>query len=96
MRSIIHDIALALGSAAHVVKLTRTRQGQFALSPSDSLPDSADKPAEVACVEWTLLEKAIQAMEDAKKGGLSSSTEERDGDGLLGWEADILNKCQEV
>lgn len=31
VRSIIHDIGLALGSAAHVVTLTRTRQKQFAL-----------------------------------------------------------------
>ncbi|GAA6021875.1 hypothetical protein JCM10207_004527 [Rhodosporidiobolus poonsookiae] len=33
IRSIVHDIGLALGSAAHVVKLTRTRQGEFALEP---------------------------------------------------------------
>ncbi|RSH94597.1 hypothetical protein EHS25_004401 [Saitozyma podzolica] len=31
VRSIIHEIGLALGSAAHVVKLTRTRQGEFSL-----------------------------------------------------------------
>ncbi|KAL7419732.1 pseudouridine synthase pus4 [Cryptotrichosporon argae] len=31
VRSIVHDIGLALGCAAHVVKLTRTRQGEFAL-----------------------------------------------------------------
>lgn len=29
----MHDIGLALGSAAHVVKLTRTRQGEFVLDP---------------------------------------------------------------
>ncbi|KWU45720.1 pseudouridine synthase [Rhodotorula sp. JG-1b] len=33
IRSIVHDIGLALGSAAHVVKLTRTRQGEFVLDP---------------------------------------------------------------
>jgi tRNA pseudouridine55 synthase len=31
VRSIVHDIGLALGSAAHVVTLTRTRQKQFSL-----------------------------------------------------------------
>lgn len=31
VRSIIHDIGIALGSSAHVVKLTRTRQGIFTL-----------------------------------------------------------------
>lgn len=32
VRSIIHDIGIALGSSAHVVKLTRTRQGEFMLN----------------------------------------------------------------
>ncbi|KAK4052089.1 pseudouridine synthase pus4 [Microbotryomycetes sp. JL201] len=36
VRSIIHDLALALGTSAHVVKLTRTRQGQFALDASSA------------------------------------------------------------
>lgn len=31
VRSIIHDLAILLGSAAHTVKLTRIRQGQFML-----------------------------------------------------------------
>lgn len=31
VRSIVHDIGLALGCGAHVVTLTRTRQGQFVL-----------------------------------------------------------------
>jgi tRNA pseudouridine55 synthase len=31
VRSIVHDIGLALGCGAHVVKLTRTRQGEFVL-----------------------------------------------------------------
>ena len=35
VRSIVHEIGLALGSAAHVVKLTRTRQGEFRLHDGD-------------------------------------------------------------
>lgn len=36
VRSIVHDIGLALGCGAHVVKLTRTRQGEFVLNgPQD-------------------------------------------------------------
>ncbi|WVW80049.1 tRNA pseudouridine(55) synthase [Kwoniella bestiolae CBS 10118] len=31
VRSIVHDIGVALGCGAHVVKLTRTRQGEFSL-----------------------------------------------------------------
>lgn len=33
VRSIVHDLAHAVGSAAHVVSLTRTRQGDFAVGP---------------------------------------------------------------
>lgn len=33
VRSIVHDLAHALGSAAHVVSLSRTRQGEFAVGP---------------------------------------------------------------
>ncbi|KPV77122.1 uncharacterized protein RHOBADRAFT_25012 [Rhodotorula graminis WP1] len=36
VRSIVHDLGLALGSAAHVVKLTRTRQGEFVLDPPEA------------------------------------------------------------
>lgn len=32
IRSLVHDIGLAVGSAAHMVKLVRTRQGEFALA----------------------------------------------------------------
>ncbi len=33
VRSIVHDLGHALGSAAHVVTLTRARQSRFALEP---------------------------------------------------------------
>lgn len=45
VRSIIHDIGLAIGSAAHVVKLTRTRQGQFALDGEEEEPSTAAESA---------------------------------------------------
>lgn len=41
VRSIIHEIGLALGSAAHVVKLTRTRQGEFSLHGDEEALDKA-------------------------------------------------------
>ena len=37
VRSIVHDVALAIGSAAHVVKLTRTRQGRFSLTNDEEV-----------------------------------------------------------
>ncbi|RXK41325.1 tRNA pseudouridine(55) synthase [Tremella mesenterica] len=45
VRSIINDIGLLLGCGAHVVKLTRTRQGEFTLY--DEVPSNGAKPSGV-------------------------------------------------
>jgi len=143
VRSIVHDLGLALGSAAHVVKLTRTRQGEFVLDPPEASTvlsaggeepaasaagegavdgaegeaakadgeaaaagDGASEPAPApaapveldtftgGCVEWTLLEAALQAQDEAKKSG--KEVEGRDEDGWLEWERDLLSKCKEL
>ncbi|GAA5928984.1 hypothetical protein JCM3775_006702 [Rhodotorula graminis] len=142
VRSIVHDLGLALGSAAHVVKLTRTRQGEFVLDPPDAstvlsagegakaaavegaaegaegvkadgeagaaaagaaaaggASERAPAPVELdtftgGCVEWTLLEAALNAQDEAKKSG--TEVEGRDADGWLEWERDLLSKCKEV
>ncbi|GAA6008222.1 pseudouridine synthase PUS4 [Rhodotorula paludigena] len=111
IRSIVHDIGAALGSAAHVVKLTRTRQGEFALEPPP--PAGVDEEGEgegkggAGCIEWALLERAIAAQERASKkkkegaaageGGPDAAAEgERDADGWLEWERELLAKCKEV
>ena len=52
VRSIVHDVGRALGSAAHVVTLTRSRQGKFALEPENG----EDK----SCVPWDVFEKALE------------------------------------
>lgn len=73
VRSIVHDIGLALGSSAHVVELIRTRQGPFALDPTSVSriegEDSSD--AVHGVVEWEVLNKAIQEVKgrrgDVKK-----------------------------
>ncbi|KAG6328841.1 hypothetical protein ID866_10248 [Astraeus odoratus] len=49
VRSIVHDLGHALGSAAHVVTLTRSRQGRFALEPQEG---------DRGCVPWEVFEKA--------------------------------------
>lgn len=51
VRSLVHDLAHALGSAGHIVTLTRTRQGRFALEPSGE----DDRP----CIPWTVFERAL-------------------------------------
>ncbi|RDB21135.1 putative tRNA pseudouridine synthase 4 [Hypsizygus marmoreus] len=50
VRSIVHDLAHALGSAGHVVTLTRSRQGRFALEPTEE--------GDRSCVSWEVFEKA--------------------------------------
>jgi tRNA pseudouridine55 synthase len=52
VRSIVHDLAHAVGSAGHVVTLTRTRQGRFALDPTGE---------EIGCVSWDVFERASAA-----------------------------------
>ena len=52
VRSIVHDLGHALGSAAHVVTLTRTRQGRFALEPTEE--------ADYGCVPWEIIEEAAK------------------------------------
>ncbi|KAF8636588.1 hypothetical protein AX17_003399 [Amanita inopinata Kibby_2008] len=51
VRSIVHDLAHALGTAGHVVTLTRLRQGRFVLNPAEE----GDQP----CVAWDVFEKAL-------------------------------------
>ncbi|KAG7092556.1 hypothetical protein E1B28_008905 [Marasmius oreades] len=53
VRSIIHDLANVLGSAGHVVTLTRSRQGRFVLG-DDELEDKDRR-----CIPWNLFEKAL-------------------------------------
>lgn len=99
VRSIVHDIGAALGSAAHVVRLTRVRQGEFSIGELGPEARAADAPAEgtegaekgtaeVAlpgnCIEWSVFEKALKAQE---KGEL-----EKDQDGLAEWERILLTR----
>ncbi|GAA5937082.1 pseudouridine synthase PUS4 [Sporobolomyces koalae] len=118
IRSVVHDLGIALGSSAHIVKLTRTRQGQFTLSPPE-LPTTAPeaheevkheagtpkKPEDNAvltgCVEWTMLEKAIERQDKVKKGSQEARDQvdqerAQDPDGYLVWEKEILRLCKSV
>lgn len=77
VRSIVNDIGLALGCGAHVVKLTRTRQGEFTLY--DEVPPAAavqegqeaeagpSSGATTACIPWEIWERAIVNRESKLK-----------------------------
>ncbi|KAJ3809139.1 pseudouridine synthase [Lentinula lateritia] len=51
VRSLVHDLAHALGSAGHVVTLTRSRQGRFVLNSTED--------GDRTCVPWSVFEKAL-------------------------------------
>ncbi|KAI5448972.1 pseudouridine synthase pus4 [Naganishia albida] len=96
VRSIVHDIALSIGSAAHVVKLTRTRQGQFSLTPADEEPAKEEDSTEwyiqdseerfdfgarkTGCIPWSVFERAIEARKSAPKADDAEDPEEAAND----------------
>lgn len=59
VRSIVHDIGLALGCGAHVVKLTRTRQGEFVLNGPRDEELLDEFAAEMEAEEAEKVEKAV-------------------------------------
>ncbi|CCM02071.1 uncharacterized protein FIBRA_04147 [Fibroporia radiculosa] len=61
VRSIVHDLGHALGSAAHVVTLTRTRQSRFALEPTEE--------GDQACIPWKVFEDAVKDAGQADQDG---------------------------
>jgi tRNA pseudouridine55 synthase len=60
VRSIVHDLAHAVGSAGHVVTLSRTRQGRFAMEATDS--------GDYKCIPWEVFEKATAGEEVGEDG----------------------------
>jgi len=52
VRSIVHDLAHALGSAGHVVTLTRSRQKDYVLGPTEE--------GDRRCVPWEVFEAALK------------------------------------
>jgi tRNA pseudouridine55 synthase len=52
VRSIVHDLAHALGSAGHVVTLTRSRQKDYVLEPVEE--------GDRRCVPWEVFEAALK------------------------------------
>jgi len=79
VRSIVHDLGTACGSAAHVVRLRRTRQGDFSLGTQDA-PGN--------CLPWSVFEQGLKELEGAQRGDTSCDT--RDEHGLRAWERAVL------
>ncbi|KAG5647226.1 hypothetical protein DXG03_000761 [Asterophora parasitica] len=61
VRSIVHDLARVVGSAGHVVTLGRTRQGRFALEPTEE--------GDRGCVPWEVFQRASVDQGDVDEEG---------------------------
>lgn len=85
VRSIVHDLGTACGSAAHVVRLRRTRQGDFSVGTPET-PGN--------CVPWSVFEQGLAELEAEKRGDTSHDT--RDERGLRAWERAVLQYIQLV
>jgi tRNA pseudouridine55 synthase len=62
VRSIVHDLCHAVGSAGHVVTLTRSKQGRFALEPRTD-------EEERGCVPWAIFEEALGSVGETDPDG---------------------------
>lgn len=82
VRSVIHDLAHAVGSAGHVVTLTRSRQGRF-------MSGGGEKEDDRKCIPWSLFEKALE-----KKKADADVAAETDEDGLCDWEREVLEHIE--
>lgn len=80
VRSIVHDLGHAVDSAAHVVTLTRSRQGRFALD----LEPGEGGEQDTGCVPWSIVEKALEDPGEA------------DADGWREWERAVMDKLEVV
>jgi tRNA pseudouridine55 synthase len=104
VRCIAHDIGHAVGSAAHVVTLTRSRQGRFCL-----LPDAATATPKLPSKTVNDGEK-VEETEDAGisedkyclpwdlfSTALENGWDEKvDGDGWREWERKVMDKMEVV
>lgn len=92
VRSIIHDLGAACGSAAHVVRLIRTRQGQFSLGHGPVADGASVEDSQVSlpgnCIPWSVFEQGLAELEAARKG----TPETKDDEGLREWERVLLSQ----
>ncbi|KDN48976.1 hypothetical protein RSAG8_02329, partial [Rhizoctonia solani AG-8 WAC10335] len=97
VRSIVHDIGMALGSAAHVVTLTRTRQGKYNLASAQGAASQSpvspgvDRPGlmDGNCIKWEVFERALALAEDEE------GTSKPEGEEWEEWEQAILQSWSE-
>ncbi|EJU05570.1 pseudouridine synthase, partial [Dacryopinax primogenitus] len=77
VRSIVHNIGHAIGSAAHVVHLSRTIQGDYHCDEQPGDPGN--------CISWSVFERAIE-----ERKGDGPRTEDKKDEEWTAWEEAVL------
>uniref|UniRef100_V5EQV7 tRNA pseudouridine(55) synthase n=2 Tax=Kalmanozyma brasiliensis (strain GHG001) TaxID=1365824 RepID=V5EQV7_KALBG len=85
VRSIVHDLAIAAGSAAHVQTLTRTRQGEWSIDTPSSTQEGVVRGN---CIDWKVFADAIAELQRERTDSTYQSA--RDEEGLRPWERELL------
>ncbi|WFD31226.1 tRNA pseudouridine(55) synthase [Malassezia sp. CBS 17886] len=85
--------------AAHVVRLIRTRQGQFSLgSAAGDARTSTGADAHIAlpgnCIPWSVFERGLAELRAAKENPTQPALDTRDESGLREWERVLLSRME--
>jgi len=98
VRCIAHDVGHAVGSAAHVVTLTRSTQGRFTMIQHEQQTASEEQGGAIAevrrCIPWEVFSRAMENKEGENKEGESEG--EVDADGWKAWEREVLENMEVV
>ncbi len=98
VRSIVHDIGIAVGSAAHVVKLTRTRQGEFVLEDEEEkeFAEAAGENRSGGCVPWSVWERAIAEFKTRNNEAVDEEEAGNDEWIPKEWEREVMARFKTV
>lgn len=95
VRSIIHDVGLACESAAHVVELRRTRQGEwFTHDDQRGVTESAADDTKANVLPWSLFADALEELRVEKSpNAMKVDGQDRE---LREWEKKLLESLKPV
>lgn len=94
VRCIANDVGHTLGSAAHVVTLTRLTQGRFTMAHQEPDSTSTEQSETAAietrrCIPWEVFSRVLEKQE----GGVE---QEVDDEGWKPWEREVIENMEVV
>ncbi|WFC99903.1 tRNA pseudouridine(55) synthase [Malassezia yamatoensis] len=96
VRSIVHDLGIACNSAAHVVRLIRTRQGAFSLGQNHVADQASVVDGQVSlpgnCIPWEVFERGLAELDASPL----AQAQPGQNDKLREWEQILLSRIQAV